>query len=72
LSERPPAKEIEQDQVTAAELRYEPIVQMMIVREPVHQNDGRFFTLIFANVELMGTTLNPSFAKALDATVRFA
>ena len=57
-----PPEKIEGDDSTRGEIRNQTIVEVKVVREPVHQNDRRFLSRVFPDVDAMAIPLYESLA----------
>jgi hypothetical protein len=70
LVRSPPAEEVEQDEVTTAKMRDQTVVEVQVIGEPVHQNDGGFRAGILADVEAVESALHPLLGELLPAGSR--
>lgn len=60
-----PAQEVEHHQVPPAQVRDQPVVEMVVIGEAVHQHDGWLLTGLLPDVEAVATTLDPALLESV-------
>src|SRR4029453_2821858 len=61
-----PAEEVEDHDVAAAQVRDDPVLQMMVVGIAVHEDDGRARPALFTRMDPVGPPLDPAVAEVVS------